>query len=94
MAPPTGTALRDVFGWTLADLADRDPRILVLDGDVGSSTGVGPFEAAHPDRFLQMGVAEQNMLGVAAGLRRSGSSRSSARSRASRSPGRSIRSGC
>ena len=54
MAPPTGTALRDVFGWTLADLADRDPRILVLDGDVGSSTGVGPFEAAHPDRFLQM----------------------------------------
>jgi transketolase len=68
MAQPTAVALRDVFGRTLADLADRDPRILVLDGDVGSSTGVGPYEAAHPDRFLQMGVTEQNMLGVAAGL--------------------------
>jgi transketolase len=68
MAQPTAAALRDVFGTTLADLADRDPRILVLDGDVGSSTGIGPFEAAHPDRFLQMGVTEQNMLGVAAGL--------------------------
>jgi transketolase len=63
-----GTALRDVFGETLAELAMTDPRIVVLDGDVGSSTGVQPFEATHPDRFLQMGVTEQNMLGVAAGL--------------------------
>ena len=63
-----GRALRDAFGETLAELASSDPRILVLDGDVGSSTGVQPFEAAHPGRFLQMGVTEQNMLGVAAGL--------------------------
>jgi transketolase len=63
-----GSALRDIFGQTLAELASGDPRILVLDGDVGSSTGVQPFEAAHPDLFLQMGVTEQNMLGVAAGL--------------------------
>jgi transketolase len=63
-----GAALRDVFGQTLTELARSDPRILVLDGDVGSSTGVQPFEAAHPGRFLQMGVTEQNMLGVAAGL--------------------------
>ena len=40
----------------------------MLDGDVGSSTGAAAFEAAHPDRFLQMGIAEQGMLGVAAGL--------------------------
>lgn len=63
-----GSALRDTFGQALTELANGDPRILVLDGDVGSSTGVQPFETAHPDRFLQMGVTEQNMLGVAAGL--------------------------
>ena len=68
MALPTGKALRTVFGETVAELANDDPRILVLDGDVGSSTGAEIFEAAHPQRFLQMGIAEQNMLGVAAGL--------------------------
>jgi transketolase len=40
----------------------------MLDGDVGSSTRADIFEKAHPDRYLQMGIAEQNMLGVAAGL--------------------------
>jgi transketolase len=40
----------------------------MLDGDLGSSTKADIFERAHPDRFLQMGIAEQNMLGVAAGL--------------------------
>ena len=68
MALPTGKALRTVFGETVAELANDDPRILVLDGDVGSSTGAEIFEAAQPQRFLQMGIAEQNMLGVAAGL--------------------------
>jgi transketolase len=68
VALPAGKALRTVFGETVAELADDDPRILVLDGDVGSSTGAEIFEAAHPQRFLQMGIAEQNMLGVAAGL--------------------------
>lgn len=68
MALPPGKALRTVFGETVAELANEDPRILVLDGDVGSSTGAEIFEAAHPQRFLQMGIAEQNMLGVAAGL--------------------------
>lgn len=68
MALPPGKALRTVFGETVAELANDDPRILVLDGDVGSSTGAEIFEGAHPQRFLQMGIAEQNMLGVAAGL--------------------------
>jgi transketolase len=57
-----------VFGHTLAELADTDPRILVLDADVGSSTRVDLFEDRHPDRYLPMGIAEQNMFGVAAGL--------------------------
>jgi len=63
-----GKALRAVFGETIAELGNDDPRIVVLDGDVGSSTGAAAFEAAHPDRFLQMGITEQAMLGAAAGL--------------------------
>jgi transketolase len=68
MALPSGKALRTVFGETMAELAKEDPRIVLLDGDVGSSTGAELFETAHPDRYLQMGIAEQNMLGIAAGL--------------------------
>jgi transketolase len=64
----TGKALRVVFGETLVELAHDDPRIVVLDGDVGNSSGAETFENAYPDRFLQMGIAEQGMLGVAAGL--------------------------
>jgi len=68
MGLPMGKALRTVLGETLVELADEDPRMLVLDGDVGNSSGAEIFENARPDRFLQMGIAEQNMLGVAAGL--------------------------
>lgn len=68
MTLPAGKALRTVFGEVLSELAGSDPRVVVVDGDVASSTGAELFEAEHPDRFLQMGVAEQNMLGVAAGL--------------------------
>jgi transketolase len=63
-----GRPQREIFGETVAALADTDPRIVVVDGDVGSSTRADIFENAHPDRYLQMGIAEQNMLGVAAGL--------------------------
>lgn len=63
-----GKPLRVAWGETVTELADQDPRIVVLDGDLGSSTKADIFEAAHPDRFFQMGIAEQNMLGVAAGM--------------------------
>ncbi len=63
-----GKPLRVVFGETVAELAHDDPRIVVLDGDLGNSTRADIFEAAHPGRFFQMGIAEQNMLGVAAGM--------------------------
>jgi transketolase len=63
-----GRPQREIFGETVAALADADPRVVVVDGDVGSSTRADIFEKAHPDRYLQMGIAEQNMLGVAAGL--------------------------
>jgi transketolase len=68
MTLPIGAALRQVFGQTMAELAAEDPRILVLDGDVGSSTGAAIFEEALPDRYVQAGVAEQNMVAMAAGL--------------------------
>lgn len=68
MTLPMGRAMRDVFGETVTELANDDPRILMLDGDLGSSTKADVFERAHPGRYLQMGIAEQNMLGVAAGL--------------------------
>lgn len=63
-----GKSLRLVFGETVTALADTDDRIVVLDGDTGSSTRTDIFEDAHPDRFFQMGIAEQNMLGMAAGM--------------------------
>lgn len=63
-----GEALRVTFGQTVSELANDDPRIVMLDGDLGSSTRADIFEEAHRDRFYQMGVAEQNMLGVAAGM--------------------------
>src|SRR4051812_48578254 len=61
-------AMRDVWGQALVDEANRDRRIVVLDGDLGNSTKADKFAAAHPDRFLQMGIAEQKLVGVAAGL--------------------------
>jgi transketolase len=63
-----GKSLRVTFGETIAELGARDSRIVVLDGDTGSSTRSDIFEAAHPDRFFQMGITEQNMLGMAAGM--------------------------
>ncbi len=68
MTLATGKALRVAFGEMVTELANDDPRIVVLDGDLGSSTRVDIFEAAHPERFFQMGIAEQNMLGAAAGM--------------------------
>jgi transketolase len=63
-----GKALRVAFGETIAELARTDPRIVVLDGDTGSSTRTDIFENEHPERFFQMGITEQNMLGMAAGM--------------------------
>jgi transketolase len=63
-----GRPMREIFGETVAELATADPRIVMLDGDLGSSTKADIFEKAHPDKYLQMGIAEQNMMGVAAGL--------------------------
>jgi transketolase len=60
--------MRDVWAETLRDLAVDNQDLLVLDGDLATSTRADRFAVAHPDRFLQMGIAEQNLVGVASGL--------------------------
>ena len=67
-AKPRLEAQREVWGQTLVELGKQYPQLLVLDGDLANSTRAELFENAFPDRFLQMGIAEQNMMGVAAGL--------------------------
>ena len=59
---------RDVWADTLMELAATNPDILVMDADLATSTKADRFAAAYPDRFLQMGIAEQVMVGAAAGL--------------------------
>ncbi|MFM7717951.1 MAG: transketolase family protein [Actinomycetota bacterium] len=59
-------------GRALADLADRDPRIVVGSADLKYATLVSEFEERHPDRFFQFGIAERNMFGAAAGMATSG----------------------
>ncbi|MGI9253410.1 MAG: transketolase family protein, partial [Thermomicrobiales bacterium] len=61
-------ALRDAWGKHLVTLAAQYPDLVVLDGDLANSTRADIFNDAVPDRFFEMGIAEQNMLGVAAGL--------------------------
>lgn len=65
-------ALRDAWGQGLTELAEDYANLVVLDGDLANSTKADIFAKAHPDRFFEMGIAEQNMLGVAAGLATTG----------------------
>src|SRR5260370_17113197 len=62
------TALRDVFGDSLVSLGSTNPNVVVLDADLANSTKADKFAMAYPGRFLQMGIAEQNFVGVAVGL--------------------------
>ncbi|MDO8489603.1 MAG: transketolase family protein [Candidatus Omnitrophota bacterium] len=59
---------RDVYGQALVDLGLSDKNIVVLDADLSSSTRTNLFAKQFPDRFFNIGVAEQNMMAVAAGL--------------------------
>jgi transketolase len=59
---------REGFGRALVALGEKDPRIVVLVGDLAESTMVHWFAEKFPDRFVQVGIAEQNMTCVAAGL--------------------------
>ena len=59
---------REAFGKALTELGGQDPRIVVLDADLSRSTMTKYFAQAFPERFIQCGLAEQNMISIAAGL--------------------------
>ena len=61
-------AMRDVWGDTLVSLGNTNPNVLVLDADLANSTKADKFAKMYPERFLQMGIAEQNFIGAAVGL--------------------------
>ena len=61
-------ATRVAYGAALAALGSADPRVVALDADVGNSTFSETFERQHPERFYQTYIAEQVMVGAAAGL--------------------------
>jgi transketolase len=64
----SGDSLREAFGKALSGLADEFPKLVVLDADIAGGTGVHHFRKSHPSRFLQFGIAEQNMMAAAGGL--------------------------
>lgn len=63
-----GKSLRQAYGEMLVALGNENEDVVVLEADLGKSTMSNLFHAAHPDRYFQMGIAEQNMASVAAGL--------------------------
>ena len=70
-APSSGGASRDGYGSALLKLAS-DPRVVVLEADLGKSTKSCLFRAENPERTVTMGIAEQNMMLVSAGMASSG----------------------
>ena len=65
-------ATRDSYGNMLAELGAQHEDIVVLDADLAAATKTGVFKNAYPERFIDCGIAECNMIGVAAGLAASG----------------------
>jgi transketolase len=63
-----GASTRDAYGRALVELGAQRQDLVVLEADVGKSTRSQWFHEAYPERYIQVGVAEQNMIGVAAGL--------------------------
>lgn len=61
-------ATRESFGEALVELAEQDPEITVLTADLADATKVEWFKNKYPDRFIECGIAESNMVGIAAGL--------------------------
>lgn len=59
---------RDGYGEALVELGGLDPNVVVLDADLAESTRTSKFRDAFPDRFFNMGIAEQNLMNTAAGL--------------------------
>ncbi len=65
-------ATRDSYGAALVEYAANDPEIVVLDADLAAATKTGMFKKAYPERFIDCGIAECDMMGIAAGLAATG----------------------
>ena len=65
-------ATRESYGKALAELGTEHKDVVVLDADLAEATKTGIFKKAHPERFIDCGIAESNMMGVAAGLAAAG----------------------
>ena len=65
-------ATRNSYGETLKELGDKNKDIVVLDADLSGSTKTSIFKKAHPERFFNVGIAEQNLMATAAGLATAG----------------------
>ena len=61
-------SIREAYGKALVELGSEEPRLVVLDADVSNSTRTLYFAEKFPDRFFNIGIAEQNMIGISAGL--------------------------
>jgi 1-deoxy-D-xylulose-5-phosphate synthase len=66
--PPPPPRYQDVFAQTLIEMANDDKRIVGITAAMPSGTSLGKFQAAHPDRFFDVGIAEQHAVTFAAGL--------------------------
>ena len=65
-------ATRESFGNALAELGKEHPEVVVLDADLAGATKTGVFKKAFPERHIDCGIAECNMMGIAAGLATTG----------------------
>ena len=72
MAEIVKKATRESFGEALCELAEENKDIVVLDADLAAATKTGIFQKAYPERFFDCGIAEGNMIGVAAGMAAAG----------------------
>ena len=72
MAEMKKVATRDAYGATLVELGNEREDIIVMDADLAAATKTGMFKKAHPERFFNAGIAEGNMISVAAGLAAAG----------------------
>ena len=72
MKPVEKLAMRDAFAQAALEIFEQVPNLVVLDADVSKSTKSAVFGQAHPDRFINVGIAEQNMMSIAAGLAAAG----------------------
>lgn len=72
MADVVKKATRDSYGAALVELGEKNPNLVVLDADLAAATKTGGFKKAYPDRFFDCGIAEGNMISLAAGLTAAG----------------------